>query len=69
MNEIRNRDMPYDFNRQEFVPLENPFIIKPNDGFATHCQYDSTGRTSVTRWGDATDDEMCLVFLMVTPGN
>ena len=69
VNRIGDRNAPYDFNRQEFVPLgDNSFTIKPGDGFATHCQYDTSERSQVTTWGDETSDEMCLLFLMVTPG-
>ena len=34
----------------------------------TQCVYNTTGRSKVTRMGEATDDEMCISFFMYYPG-
>ncbi len=64
-------DIPdWDFNTQEIYMLQEP--VRINDGDAVHleCVSDNsatnpyaTGET--VRWGDATDDEMCLVYALV----
>lgn len=57
----------YDFNSQDLVAAPEDFKIYPSDKFRTNCIYDSTGRTQVTKGGDATDDEMCIGFLVYYP--
>ena len=57
----------YDFNLQETVPLQEFQKIYPGDVLTTHCVYDSSERTSTTKGGDATEDEMCIAFYLFYP--
>jgi hypothetical protein len=56
---------PFDFNTQVFQPAD--IDIMPGDRIETTCVYDSTGRTSPTPGGVASDEEMCINFLMYYP--
>lgn len=64
-------DIPdWDFNTQEIYMLEEPMRVNDGDKIRLECTYDNsesnpyaTGTT--VRWGDATDDEMCLVYALV----
>ncbi len=58
----------YDFNWQQFFMYEEPIRAKPGDGVKITCGYDTSTRDSMTRWGDGTEDEMCLAYLYVTVG-
>lgn len=56
---------PFDFNMQSFQPTD--VTIAPGDRITTTCVYDSTGRGSQTSGGVASDEEMCINFLMYYP--
>jgi hypothetical protein len=56
---------PFDFNSQKFLPAD--IVIAPGDRIETRCTYDSTNRTSTTNGGIASDEEMCINFLMYYP--
>jgi hypothetical protein len=55
----------YDFNSQKFV--EYTTTILPGDELVTHCIWDSTGKTTTTYGGEATDQEMCVNLLLYYP--
>lgn len=57
----------WDFNWQRFYFYEAPLAAVPGDVIRLSCTYDTSSRTSPVRWGEGTDDEMCLVGLYVTP--
>jgi hypothetical protein len=57
----------YDFNFQTVLPMEPHYTLLPGDSTITHCIYDSTERTTVTRGGEATTNEMCYNFLFYYP--
>jgi len=57
----------WDFNRQEQIRLENEIEVKIGDSFRTSCTYDSTNRTTVTRGGLSTYDEMCFNYIGFYP--
>jgi len=59
------RDDYYDFTQQHFFDLNR--IILPSDRLITHCVYDTTDRTTVTKGGAATTDEMCFAFISYYP--
>ncbi len=59
------REDPFLFDYQTFHPQS--FTLKPGDELVTHCVYDSTGRDTTTHGGEATEDEMCINFLMYYP--
>ncbi len=64
-------DIPeWDFNTQEIYMLQEPMAVNDGDTIHLECTYNNgasnpyaTGDT--VRWGDATDDEMCLVYALV----
>lgn len=57
----------YDFDLQELVPLFEPQKLYSTDKIVTHCVYDSTARTKITRGGDETENEMCIGFFLYYP--
>jgi len=59
------RNDPYSFDSQRFLPTD--FDLQPGDRIETHCVYDSTDRTDVTMGGPASNQEMCLDFMMYYP--
>jgi dopamine beta-monooxygenase len=58
-------ETPFDFNSQKFLPAD--IQIEPGDRIDTTCTYDSTDRTSTTNGGPASDEEMCINFMMYYP--
>ncbi|KAG8444564.1 hypothetical protein GDO86_009648, partial [Hymenochirus boettgeri] len=60
-------DTEYDFNFQEYKYLEEERTIFPGDSLITQCQYNTTGRKTMTWGGLSTKDEMCLSFLLYYP--
>uniref|UniRef100_A0A6U3CPA2 Cytochrome b561 domain-containing protein n=1 Tax=Entomoneis paludosa TaxID=265537 RepID=A0A6U3CPA2_9STRA len=60
-------DTRYDFDLQETRNLAEYQTIYPTDKLVTHCVYDSTERSTVTKGGDATEDEMCIGFFLYYP--
>lgn len=60
-------DRGYDFDFQDAHRLPEPVQVLPGDQLGTRCFYDSRGRTTNTRFGIATTDEMCLTYNMYYP--
>ncbi|XP_059817525.1 DBH-like monooxygenase protein 2 homolog [Hypanus sabinus] len=60
-------DMNYDFDLQEWRALQEPVSVSRNDVLITECVYKSTDRTTITKGGLSTREEMCLAFLMYYP--
>ncbi len=61
-------DVPrWDFHWQQLNFYSQPFVVRRGDQVSIRCTYDTTSRTSVTRWGEGTDDEMCLNYFYITP--
>ena len=64
-------DIPdWDFNTQEIYMLQEPVRINDGDTVHLECVYDNSATNpyamgETVRWGDATDDEMCLVYALV----
>ena len=58
------RDATYDFNLQNWNWLAQPRLFSPGDQFITTCNYSTVGRTVPTLGGEATSEEMCLVYLL-----
>ena len=56
----------WDFNWQLSYFLEEPIRLEPGDSLRTTCRFDSRSRTEVTRFGEDTDDEMCLALVFTT---
>jgi hypothetical protein len=60
-------DVPrWDFGWQTAYFYEQPVRIGPDDRVTITCTYDTTTRTDVVRWGEGTDDEMCIDFLYLS---
>jgi hypothetical protein len=60
-------DVPrWDFNWQQFYFYDRPVRLVPGDRVRVECVYDTRSRTDTVRWGEGTEDEMCLAFLYVT---
>lgn len=56
----------WDFHSQQFYFYSSPLYVYPQDTLRLECHYDTTDRTSTTRWGEGTEDEMCLMGAYVT---
>ncbi|GAA6098113.1 DBH-like monooxygenase protein 1 homolog isoform X1 [Tachysurus ichikawai] len=60
-------DDQFDFNFQEFQPLNPERQLLPGDSLITECIYNTEGRKNMTWGGLSTRDEMCLSFLLYYP--
>ncbi|MBC8067963.1 MAG: hypothetical protein IAG13_06480 [Deltaproteobacteria bacterium] len=59
------RDAPFTFDTQSFQPAD--FDIMPGDRLQTHCIYDTSDVDGPTMGGEASNEEMCLNFMMYWP--
>jgi hypothetical protein len=59
------QEVPFDFNSQKFLPAD--ITVEPGDVIETRCTYDSTGVAGNTSGGVASDEEMCINFMMYWP--
>jgi hypothetical protein len=55
----------WDFRWQGMWWYSHPILVRPSDTVQITCHYDTTGRTTTTRWGESTSDEMCLAYFYV----
>jgi hypothetical protein len=53
----------WDFDWQYAYFLENPVRLDPNDLLRMTCKFNTSGETKTTRWGEGTDEEMCLALM------
>lgn len=60
-------DDEFDFNYQEFIPLNEERLLLPGDNLITECEYNTLGRQNMTWGGLSTRDEMCLSYLLYYP--
>jgi hypothetical protein len=59
-------DVPrYDFHWQRMYFFDKPISVETADQLKVHCVFDTTTKTEVTKWGESTQDEMCVVGLFV----
>ena len=56
----------YDFRFQEVAFYDEPIDVATSR-LALRCRWDTTSRVAATPWGEASNDEMCTVFLFTTP--
>lgn len=56
----------WDFQDQRFQRTDPEIVIQPGDAIRTTCVYDNPTDTTI-RFGERTEDEMCLDFLMLYP--
>lgn len=61
-------DVPrWDFNWQGLYFYEGEGInVRPDEPFTIRCTYDTRSRDETVRWGEGTDDEMCVAGLFIT---
>ncbi|GJP76899.1 hypothetical protein CLOP_g7345 [Closterium sp. NIES-67] len=57
----------YDFASQQTMPIMPEYEVFPGDELRTTCVWDSSARTTVTRGGPSSDDEMCINYLVYYP--
>jgi hypothetical protein len=55
----------YDFHWQRTYYFDEPMMIDADDPIDVRCNFDSTSRKEVTKWGESTADEMCVIGLFV----
>ncbi|CAI5491473.1 unnamed protein product [Closterium sp. Naga37s-1] len=59
--------VPSDFASQQMINVQPPFELQPGDELRTKCVWDSTSRSNVTMGGEASNEEMCISFLVYYP--
>ena len=57
----------YDFNKQQFVLLQNPLSVVKGDNFKLKCVFNSKNIDKVTIGGEASDQEMCYSSIFYYP--
>jgi hypothetical protein len=61
-------DVPrWDFHWQQLYGFSEPLIVPGGANVTIGCIYDSTGRDSVTTFGEGTSDEMCVALFFALP--
>lgn len=55
----------WDFNWQQAYQFQTPFALRPGIRLRLSCTWDNPG-DKVVRWGEGTDDEMCLNYFYLT---
>ncbi|WP_434428065.1 hypothetical protein [Nannocystis pusilla] len=55
----------WDFHWQRLYFYDQPVRLDPADLLTLRCSYDTRSRDEVTRWGEGTQDEMCVAGLLV----
>ena len=56
----------WSFHWQHFYWYAQPFTVSMGETLRVTCHYDTSADTQVIRWGEGTDDEMCLAYLYVS---
>lgn len=56
----------FDFNWQMGSLYKKPVTFEATNSMKISCNFDTRGRTEVTTFGEGTNDEMCISFLLVT---
>jgi hypothetical protein len=59
----------WDFHWQQLFFYDQPQTITPDDVVDVNCTYDTTHRTTDVKWGESTQDEMCLIGVYVARPN
>jgi hypothetical protein len=58
----------WDFGWQRMYFYEQPLYVDPDDTIRLQCTFDTEQDELPVEWGEGTEDEMCLVGLLVTFG-
>jgi hypothetical protein len=56
----------WDFQWQQSYFFTEPLYVLSSDRIEVRCGYDTRSRTEPVRWGEGTEDEMCLLGLFTT---
>jgi hypothetical protein len=60
-------DVPrWDFNWQGIYEFAEPILIEPSDLVRIECHFDNSSGDTPLKWGEGTDDEMCLGAVYVS---
>jgi len=60
-------DLTYDFDLQETRPFATKRRLMPGDQFRVECTTNAASRDTYTIGGEGTNDEMCLMYMLVYP--
>lgn len=52
---------------QLFYRFAEPLAVAAGDQVRIRCTYDTRTRSEITRWGNGTDDEMCIGYTFLAP--
>jgi len=55
----------YRFVWQRMYFFDKPIMVDPKSELSLRCRFDTTSRTQITKWGEGTQDEMCVTGLLV----
>ena len=55
----------WDFDYQQFYRLEEAYSVENGSTLSLECVYDNPTDSEVN-WGDGTEEEMCLVYAMLS---
>jgi hypothetical protein len=58
-------DSDWDFNWHRLYTFSEPVVAHPGDALNIECTWTNNTTEDVT-WGEGTEDEMCLGFLLMT---
>lgn len=57
----------WDNGYQQLSMYDTPLVVNKGDELQTHCYFDTTQRTDQNEFGSATEDEMCMQFVLYYP--
>lgn len=64
---LQARHIPrWDFDWQLAYRYDTPVKVGPDDSATITCTFNTMERTESVRWGDGTQDGMCLSFMYIT---
>ena len=55
----------FDYGFQQVLFYEAPVRLDAGTSLTLSCAWDTSAETTVTTWGERSEDEMCMVFLVV----
>lgn len=56
----------WNFHWQRVFFYASPIDVDPGETLSIRCHYDTSAVNAETRWGEGTEDEMCLAYAYVT---
>jgi len=64
---ILAEEKTYDYNTPKQFNFDTPIEFRAGDEIKVTCEYQSLNKTTVTKYGEGTQDEMCYGFITVYP--